>query len=126
MLQFGVMIIGLFIFGNLWGISGVAIAVNLMILIGIIIMFWQARSYVRFSILRLFGSPFVALVTGLLFAYLAILILNDNASYWVTGTIKSLVFSIIYMAIMLFLEHKEIPIMMNYARKIYQGNRYSA
>lgn len=125
LLQLGVMIIALLIFGNLWGISGVAIAVNLMILIGIIIMFWQARSYVRFSILRLFGSPILALVAGLLFTFLTIILVGDNVSYWVSGTLKSLVFGITYIAMLLFLEHKELPIMMNYARHIYHENRYS-
>jgi PST family polysaccharide transporter len=125
LIQLGVLFLGLFIFGNLWGISGVAIAVNLMIFIGIMIMFWQARSYVRFSILRLFGSPILALIIGFLFSYMAIMILGESASFWITASIKSLVFGIAYGSIIYALEHKEIPLLLNYARLIYQGNRHS-
>jgi len=125
LIQLGVMIIGLFIFGNLWGISGVAIAVNIMIFFGIIIMFWQARAYVRFSLLRLFGSPILALFIGFLIAYYATTLLSTNASYWVTGATKSIAFGAVYGAIILIFEHKEIPMLINYARLIHQGNRFS-
>ena len=124
LIQLGVLFLGLFIFGNLWGISGVAIAVNFMILIGIMIMFWQARSYVQFSILRLFGSPLLALISGLLIAYLVIFIVGDNNSYWVTGLSKTLAFGVTYTVLILLFEYKEIPTLINYARLVFQGSRF--
>ena len=114
--QLGVLVSGLFIFGRLWGISGVAIAVNLMILIGIILLLWQARNYVQFSVMRLFGAPALALVGGLILARLSIEIPGILGSYWRTGGVKSLVFGVIYLSIIIILEHKELPLLINYAK----------
>ncbi len=116
--QLAVLIAGLFIFGNLWGISGVAIAVNVMILIGIIILLWQSRSYVEFSIVRLFGAPAIALGVGLVLARLAIEVPGVLGSYWRTGGVKAIVFSLVYMSIIFAFERKELPILINYAKII--------
>ena len=120
LVQLVVMIVGLFTFGNLLGISGVAIAVNLMILTSIIILLWQARTYVRFSILRLFGSPTLALIIGLVITYVSIEISGIHGFNLLTGVIKTLVFGIIYMGIIIILEHNELPMLINYAKLIFQ------
>jgi len=120
LVQISVMIIGLYTFGNLWGISGVAIAVNLMILTGVVILLWQARAYVQFSVLRLFGAPTLALTLGLILARLAIEIPGILGSYWLTGTVKALVFGVVYMSIIIILEHKELPKFINYAKSSFQ------
>ena len=120
LVQLVVMIVGLFTFGNLLGISGVAIAVNLMILTSIIILLWQARTYVRFSIFRLFGSPTLALIIGLVITYVSIEISGIHGFNLLTGVIKTLVFGIIYMGIIIILEHNELPMLINYAKLIFQ------
>jgi O-antigen/teichoic acid export membrane protein len=120
--QLGVLITGLFIFGNVVGIAGVAIAVNLMILTGIIILLWQARIYVKFSILRLFGAPTLALIVGIALGRLAIEIPGVLGSYWRTGGVKAIVFSGIYILVIVILEHKELPTLIKYL-KILLPNR---
>ena len=122
--QLGVLIVGLFIFGNLLGIAGVAIAVNLMILVGIIILLWQARSYVDFSILRLFGAPALALLIGLALGRVAIEIPGVAGSYWRTGVVKSVVFCGIYALVIFILEHRELPMLFKYI-KILLPARFS-
>jgi PST family polysaccharide transporter len=121
--QLGVLTSGLFIFGKLWGISGVAIAVNLMILIGIIILLWQARTYVQFSVLRLFGAPALALIVGMVISRLVIEIPGILGSYWRTGGVKAFVFSFIYLIIIFAIEHKELPMLLNYAKIILPKKR---
>lgn len=62
--QLVLLIIGMFLLGLPFGILGVAVAVNLMLIAGLAILFWQARSFVQFSLRQLFLVP----ITGLLLA----------------------------------------------------------
>ena len=114
--QLGVLIVGLFIFGNIWGIAGVAIAVNMMILTGIVILLLQARYFVNFSILRLFSAPAIALLVGMFLGRLAINIPGVLGSYWRTGIIKSVVFCALYVMVLVILEYKEIPTLLKYLK----------
>ena len=123
--QLAALIAGLFIFGNLWGISGVAIAVNLMIITGIVILFQQARIYVQFSIRRLFFTPALALIVGMLIARLSIEIPGVLGSYWFTGGIKAIVFSFIYGSIIFAFEHHELPILIRYLKMVLPANQIS-
>jgi O-antigen/teichoic acid export membrane protein len=120
--QLIVLIAGLFLFGNLWGISGVAIAVNLMIVTGVVIQFWQARTFVQFSLVRLFGTPALALVAGILLARLAIEIPGVLGSYWLTGGVKAIVFSLIYGSILFAIERHELPTLIRYLKMILPNN----
>jgi len=108
--QLGVLICGMFILGNIWGISGVAIAVDLMVLTGIVILLSQARVYVQFSIPRLFFVPTLSLIIGMCLARLAIMIPGILGSYWYTAIVKTIVFTMVYVAIEYILERKHIPI----------------
>ena len=116
--QLCVLVIGMFILGNMWGISGVAIAVNLMILTGTVIMLVQARTYVQFSLPRLFAVPTLALIVGMGLSRLAIEIPGILGSYWYTAGVKSFVFISIYAGIILFLERKHIPIFLVMLKKL--------
>jgi O-antigen/teichoic acid export membrane protein len=104
LVQLAVMIIGLFIFGNLWGIEGVAVAVNLMLLTGIILLLRQAREFVQFSLWRLFAGPAFALVVSMVLARAAIEIPGVRSSLWLIGAVKGIVFLILYLAIITILE----------------------
>jgi O-antigen/teichoic acid export membrane protein len=112
--QLAVLITGLFILGNIWGIAGVAIAVNLMILTGIITLLWQARVYVDFSVIRLFGVPSLALIVGMILGRLSINIPGILGSYWRTGIVKTVVFCAIYILVVVILEYKELPMLLKY------------
>jgi O-antigen/teichoic acid export membrane protein len=109
LVQLAVMIIGLFVFGNRWGIAGVAIAVNLMLLVGIILLLWQAREFVQFSIRRLFALPAFALIVGLALARAAVEIPGIRTSLWLIGSAKTIVFLLVYSLLLLIMERDKIP-----------------
>jgi PST family polysaccharide transporter len=106
--QLVVLVVGLFALGFPFGIAGVALAVDLMLVVGIALMLWQARIFVDFSVKRLFVVPALALVLGLALGYGAIEIPGVGGSDWWTGGIKALVFSVVYGVILFVLERQEI------------------
>ncbi len=104
-LQLLVMLSGLFLLGPRWNIEGVALAVNIMLVIGIVLFLWKAKHYVDFSLWRLFGPPTVALVTALGAGHLMGRGLASITSDWIIGAGKSVVFWLTYSGILVALEH---------------------
>jgi O-antigen/teichoic acid export membrane protein len=113
LIQLAVLLIGLFTLGPALGIAGVALAVNLMLLVGIALLLWQARTHVDFSIRRLFAVPMLALVLGMAAAHAAITIPGILGSDWRTGAVKTVVFCALYAGIMLLLERDQISMLLS-------------
>ena len=89
-----------------------------MILIGIIILLWQSRSYIRvFNRAPIWGTR-NSLRCGFSSARLAIEVPGVLGSYWRTGGVKAIVFRLVYMSIIFAFERKELPILINYAKNI--------
>lgn len=65
------LIAGLLLLGPRYGIVGVALAVDAMLVVGLTMLLTFARRHVDFSALRLFGAPAVALLVGLTFGIAA-------------------------------------------------------
>ncbi len=110
--QLVVLIIGLLILGTNWGINGVALAVDIMLLIGIIIMLRQARRFVDFSIKRLFSVPLLA-VSAALSLTLIVLTAVPLQNVWLLALIKLLLFSAVYLIIWLTFEWRDTKRMLN-------------
>jgi lipopolysaccharide exporter len=108
LVQLAVLIAGLFLLGPLLGISGVALAVNLMLIIGIAMLLWQARTYVDISLVRLFAVPGLALALGLALSYAAVELSGLVGPSWWTGVIKALTFSVVYGLVSLALERQQV------------------
>jgi O-antigen/teichoic acid export membrane protein len=108
LIQLGLLLVGLFVLGPVWGIAGVALAVDIMLVAGIGILLWQARPYVRFSVRRLFAVPMLGLVAGLVVAWLLVGIPSMPESPWVTGAVKTAAFLLVYGLILLALERREL------------------
>jgi O-antigen/teichoic acid export membrane protein len=108
-LQVLTLLIGLFLFGNQFGITGVAIAVDLMLIVGIVYMLILARQHVQFSMKRLFVVPSVAIALGIILGRAAIELPGILGSPWRTGIIKSCIFIIFYMGILFLFERDQIP-----------------
>jgi PST family polysaccharide transporter len=106
--QLIVLLVGLFALGLPFGIAGVALAVDLMLVVGIGLMLWQAHAFVDLSIKRLFAAPTLALVSGLALGYGAIEIFSGGGSDWWTGGVKTLVFFAVYGVILFVLERQQI------------------
>lgn len=118
LLQLAVLVVGLLVLGPLWGISGVALAVDVMLVVGMALLFWKAREHVDFSARSLFAVPALALVVGMIVARASILIPGVLGSDWRTGGVKTIVFGIIYAAIVLLLERDQIPMLLNAFRQL--------
>lgn len=108
MIQLGIMVAGLFAFGLWLDIAGVALAVDVMLVVGIALLLWQARDYVDFSISGLLGPPFLALAIAVAAATITSNLPAVHGSDWLTGIIKLSVFTICYSLIIFILERKKL------------------
>ena len=116
--QLVVLIAGLVTLGPRLGISGVALAVDAMMVVGMLILFRQARTYVDFSLRRLLGVPTLALVAGLVSALALLAITGIEGSDWLTGAVKIAVFSSSFLGIVLLLERHDIPRFLSLLRQL--------
>lgn len=110
--QLVVLMIALYLLGPSLGISGVALAVDLMLVVGIAMLLWQARTYVDISLMRLFAVPGLALTLGLLAGFAAGNLPGIVGSDWWTGLAKIVAFSLLYGLVMLILERHQMSEMM--------------
>jgi len=94
--QLVLMLVGLFAVGPSRGIVGVAIVVDVMLVVGIGILLWQARSFVDFSLVKLFGVPTVALLAGGILSVYVSRNIEFIASDWQSGLLKSVIFLCTY------------------------------
>ncbi len=108
LVQLVVLATGLFLLGPSFGITGVALSVNAMLVVGMAILFYQVRRYVDFSLKRLFATPSLALLTGLVLTQGILVFWDIHASDWLTGIIKFLIFSTIYGSIMFLVEGRQL------------------
>ncbi len=118
--QLLVMVAGLFLLGPRWGVSGVALAVDLMLLSGIALLFWQARPYVQFSARRLFGVPLLALGAGLA-AGLGWQSVSGMALSWQGAAWKGAAFSFPYAMVLIALERADLRIMLDSVLSRFRG-----
>lgn len=120
--QLLVLMIGLVYFSPRWGIAGVALAVDIMLLVGIAILLWQSKEFVDFSIKQLFLAPGGALVVGILLAQAAMQALPGHTDLWLIGLFKTLAFFTGYLVILLSLERDRLTWMLNQIFRILKGS----
>jgi O-antigen/teichoic acid export membrane protein len=90
----------------LYGINGVAVAADLMLLLGIVLWFRRLRPYIDFSIRRIFLVPFLGLALGsgtALLADASIVWTGD----WIALIAKTAIVLLVYAGLALILERKE-------------------
>lgn len=107
-MQLAVLIVGLFSLGLSFGITGVALAVDIMLAAGIGLLLWWSRIHVDFSLKRLFLAPGMALSVGVLLSLELTARLGLDHSDWFTGLIKIGTLSICYSIVLLLLEGRQI------------------
>jgi len=106
--QLVTLLIGLFTLGPLLGINGVALSVDIMLVIGIIILLWQVQPYVKFSVKALFGVPVLALGLSLLTSLLTISwLLPEGDLSLLSVLLKSIAFSVPYIVILIAVERDQ-------------------
>ncbi len=108
LVQLGVLVAGLFALGTTLGIDGVAVAVDLMLVVGITMLLLEARKHVSYSLRRLLVVPVGALSAGLLAAWAVAQIPGIPGSYWRTGAVKLGVFCGVYGVLLLLFEGQQL------------------
>jgi O-antigen/teichoic acid export membrane protein len=96
-----------FILGTLWGISGVAIAADLMIITGTVVLFRNTRRVVDYSQRTLWFWPLLAM----LLCITAVLLLTpvwSAWSAWATAAAKLLTVAILYLAVLWIAERNQL------------------
>jgi PST family polysaccharide transporter len=128
LLQLGILLLGLFIWGQTLGIAGVALVVDVTLLVGLTMLFWMARSYVDYSLRRLFLVPFLALAIGLLLSaisqqFVELLLYTVNpVSDRMNAFSKSFSFVLGYVSILLAFEWRELLAMFKQIKSPAQGS----
>ncbi|MCP4535628.1 MAG: oligosaccharide flippase family protein [Chloroflexi bacterium] len=122
-IQLLVLLGGLYFLGPWLGITGVALAVDLMLVVGITILVWQAQTYIEFSIRRLFAVPVLALVLSMVAARASIAIPGIAGNFWRTGSVKGVVFCILYVVVILLLDRSQIPMLLSILKQLRSSNR---
>jgi O-antigen/teichoic acid export membrane protein len=105
--QLAVLVAGLFAFGLPWGVNGAALAINVMLLAGTGLFLWQARRYVDFSLLRLFGAPLLSLLAGFAAALAAERVLAAPG-FWLPALVRLVAYSAAYGLALLALEREAL------------------
>ncbi len=103
--QLAVLAAGLFLLGPRFGIAGVALAVDVMVVLGIAILMGLARRYVDFSARRIFSIPGLALAVGLLVTAGTLTVAYPTpSSDWWSAAVKIALFSACYGGLLLAFE----------------------
>ncbi|MFZ0549048.1 MAG: oligosaccharide flippase family protein [Candidatus Promineifilaceae bacterium] len=125
-IQLIVMVGGLILLAPPFGITGVALAVDIMLVVGIALLLWQAREFVQFSVRRLFLVPILALTLGLSVGFLIVRAPFIPDSHWVTALVKLAVFLPLYGGVLLLLEWRQTLRMVNLFLKVMPfGKRFN-
>lgn len=114
--QLVTLLVGLFTLGPLWGIEGVALAVNIMAVVGMIILFHQSRRYVDYSFRKLFLPPLVALSFALLSTGGVWIYYLEPSISFMTFLVKTAVFGAVYLLILFVIERQELMQMLQMRR----------
>jgi hypothetical protein len=96
-----------------------------MELLGITLLFWQAKTHVDFSMTRLFAVPTFATAIGLLGGRMAITLPGIIGSDWRTGLVKSAIFILSYGFIALALERQQFIDALRILTSLFSRERQS-
>lgn len=121
--QLAALVVGLYWLGQTWGIIGVALVVNVVLLIGLVPLMWAARDYVDFSAWRLFVGPAAALAAGAA-AALAVtwaMCQGDGCpNDWITGAAKAVSFTAVFGGVLFAIERDDLARMIANVRNVYR------
>ncbi len=108
--MFQLLILGasLFALGFTYQIAGVALSMDLMVLVGVLLSLRIVREYVDFSLLRLFAPPVLAILAGIGLNALVMSVWDISSSQWLALIVKSLAFCAGYLVLLFALEGKTL------------------
>jgi O-antigen/teichoic acid export membrane protein len=106
--QLLILVAGLFLLANRLGITGVALAVDGMLLAGMALLLRQARDYVDYSARDLFAAPLVALAVGLVLSWGISGVVRAPSLDWTAVFIKGPIFSTLFGMVLFVLERRRL------------------
>jgi O-antigen/teichoic acid export membrane protein len=104
--QLVVMIAGMYLIGKRMGIAGVALAVDLMLVLGIVIALILARKYVDYSLKDMFLWPTLAVGAGMAIALGVRSLLPEISSQVLSAAVDFVLFTIGYGAVLLLFDRQ--------------------
>jgi O-antigen/teichoic acid export membrane protein len=107
-LQLLVMVFGLFVIGSRYDIAGVALAVDIMLVVGMLFFFSSVRRYVDFSLASLFLAPLAALLIAGILALAGAAFLDPVAQDWLLLFVKSVVFIPAFVILLVAFEGRRL------------------
>jgi O-antigen/teichoic acid export membrane protein len=108
LIQLLVMLAGLITLGPILEITGVALAVDLMLVVGIAVLLYYVRPFVDYSLRSLFAVPSLALISGIALNWLAGRTWDLTASDWLGLFVRSGVFVLGYLVVLFVLEGRSL------------------
>lgn len=117
-MQLAILVLGMLVFGMPWGLAGVALAVDAMAVTGMVVLLRNARTYVDFSLRRLFGPPGLALASGVLLSCAVGALPGARGPDWQAALVKTVLFSIVYASVLLVLERDQFSEMRTALRSL--------
>lgn len=106
--QLAVQLSGFFILGPRLKTAGVALSMDLMVLVGTMMAIYYVRPYVQVSWLKLFSAPLAALGLGMGSVLLLSRFLPADLWIWYQAAIKGFTFPLVFCVVLLLLEGKAI------------------
>jgi O-antigen/teichoic acid export membrane protein len=125
LIQLGVLSVGLMTLGPWLGIVGVALAVDVMLVVGVFLLYTEARRFVDFSLRQTYAAPTVALAIALGATYVALRPIGSEASDWLSALVKILAFSVVYVGVLFVIEREQFKRALTLVRQALRGKRLS-
>ena len=93
------------VFARYYGIEGVGVAADLMLVVGVIGLLRAAKKFVTYSSFEMFFAPALGLLLGgsAAFAFQALFVMQNP---WILLVVKTLIAAVVYTAILFMLEIK--------------------
>jgi len=108
LLQLLVFVPSVWLAGRIWGINGVALAADLMLCVGGVLLLPSVRAHVDFSLARMIGPPLIGITLGLSTALLLARLLTASPLLMMFG--KGFTTTILFVAVLLLFERHELLI----------------
>jgi O-antigen/teichoic acid export membrane protein len=121
-IQLVTLVLGLYLFGRLWDIIGVAIAVDIMQLVGIVFLLSGVRRYVTFSLRKLLLVPSLALIAAVALPYGVLWAWPSLGQVpLLSATVKIVAFCAVYLLISVSWEWRDWSRMLSMIRRAFVG-----
>lgn len=109
LVQLAILVVGLYALGFRLDITGVALAVDVMLVVGMAILFHQARVHVDYSLRQLFAVPTLALILGLAAGAGVMLLAGELVTAnLLTAALKSGAFLVVFVAVLWIFERRQL------------------